>query len=300
MYRTISRLAKFPTKEERFLFDLNGFIHLKSALSSTEVDAMNKAIDNNLNTSVVRDDPKLKNSQKDSGMSEKGSRIDMGGMMSWDGKDGSIFRSVLCHKNLKPYMNTFLGKGYRLDHAPLVLINRPNSEGFHLHGGPINELGGFNPELQYRSDLGGSIWTSLLGVSIALMDSEPEEGGFCALPGSHKGNFPLSHDFRHGNSDSFKEYIHKPVTKKGDVILFSEATVHGALPWIPHDGKKQRRLALYRFGPANMSYGRAYLENWGDEHLIERCTEDEAAVLCAPFAPRMDRKIPGEEHVPRE
>jgi|TARA_B110000208_G_C11446851_1_gene313018 hypothetical protein len=49
-----------------------------------------------------------------------------------------------------------------------------------------------------------------------------------------------------------------------------------------------------------MSYGRAYLEDWGDSTLLEQCTEDEAAVLCPPYAPRMDRKIPGEELVPRD
>ena len=182
--------------------------------------------------------------------------------------------------------------------APLVLVNGPNSEGFHLHGGPVTAEGAFNPELQYREH-NGDIWTSLMGVSIALMDSEPDEGGFCVLPGSHKGNFPLPNDFRHGDSDAFHEHIHKPVTKAGDVIFFSEATVHGALPWIPHDAEKERRLALYRFAPPTLSYGRAYLEEWGG-NVLENCTEDEKAVLTEPYACRMDRKVPGEVLVERD
>lgn len=300
MRRTLAALAKLPTSEERFLFDLNGFIHLKNVLTPEEVKTMNTAIDTYKEKMVARDDPILKNAKGGSGMAAANSRIDMGGMMSWEGMHGKIFRSMLAHPELKPYLDCFLGTGYRLDHAPLVLVNGANSEGFHLHGGPIDEKGDFDPQLQYRADRAGSIWTSLLGVSIALMDSEPGEGGFCALPGSHKTVFPLPMDFRHGDSEAFSKYIHAPNCKAGDVVLFSEATIHGALPWTPHDGKKERRLALYRFGPGVMSYGRAYLEDWGDSTLMEKCTEDEAAVLAPPYAPRLDRKIPGVELVQRD
>jgi hypothetical protein len=296
--RTLAKAAKAPTREERFLFDLNGFLHLKNVLSTHEISSMNDAIDAHAKRAVVRSDPKLKNAVAGSGMAADGSRSDMGGMMGWDGKHGSIFRQMLCHDKISPYLNAFLGKGYRLDHAPLVLANGPNSEGFHLHGGPVTAEGAFNPELQYREQ-NGEVWTSLMGVSIALMDSEPEEGGFCVLPGSHKGNFAVPTDFRNGDSSSFDDYIHKPVTKAGDVILFSEATVHGAVPWIPHDQKKERRLALYRFSPANLSYGRAYLEEWGG-NVLEQCNDDERAVLTQPYATRMDRQIPGEKLVPRD
>lgn len=39
------------------------------------------------------------------------------------------------------------------------------------------------------------------------------------------------------------EYIQQPATKAGDVVLFSEGTVHGALPWTVKD--RQRRSCLY-------------------------------------------------------
>lgn len=43
--------------------------------------------------------------------------------------------------------------------------------------------------------------------------------------------------------DAFKEHIYQPAVQAGDVLFFSEATVHGSLPW---KGDCQRRLALYR------------------------------------------------------
>ena len=41
------------------------------------------------------------------------------------------------------------------------------------------------------------------------------------------------------------------------MVLFSEATVHGALPWTLSE--YQRRVALFRFAPATACYGRSYM-----------------------------------------
>ena len=294
--RTLHAWSKrCPTREDAFLFDNNGFFQLRGALSSQEVAALNAGIDVAADESarmVERNASALKNTQQGSGMSAKGSRPDLGGMLSWDGAHGAAFRALLCHPKCKPYLESFLGVGYRLDHQPLCLIQGPDSEGFHLHGGPLDEKGNFNSELQYRC-AGGTMWNSLVGMSVSLVDHEEGDGGFCILPGSHKSNFPLPPDFRHGDSDAFREFIHTPHTKAGDIIFFSEATIHGALPWRSQD--KQRRLALYRFSPANMGYGRAYTENWGDASLQAKCTDDEWSVLQPPYAPRMDRKLVGRE-----
>ena len=71
------------------------------------------------------------------------------------------------------------------------------------------------------------------------------------------------------------------------MILFSEATVHGALQW---KANHQRRLALYRFSPSNFAYGRAYLNQFG-EKVMDLCTEHQRAVLAGPFAVRLQRKV---------
>ena len=76
----------------------------------------------------------------------------------------------------------------------------------------------------------------------------------------------------------------------GDVVLFSEGTVHGALPWTCQE--RQRRACLYRFAPATMSYGRSYFGHEGGgwpKAMYEGLTEAERAVLEAPYANRLDR-----------
>ena len=49
----------------------------------------------------------------------------------------------------------------------------------------------------------------------------------------------------------------------------------------------QRRIALYRFSPANMGYGRGYLEI--DPARLEGMTEAQRAVLQPPYAVRLER-----------
>jgi ectoine hydroxylase-related dioxygenase (phytanoyl-CoA dioxygenase family) len=39
--------------------------------------------------------------------------------------------------------------------------------------------------------------------------------------------------------------------KKGDCVIFSEATTHGTLRW---DGQHQRRALLYKFSPGHHAH----------------------------------------------
>jgi hypothetical protein len=90
----------------------------------------------------------------------------------------------------------------------------------------------------------------------------------------------------HGLVDGFSEHLYQPVTRAGDVVVWSEATVHGATPW---KADHQRRIALYRFSPANMGYGRGYLEI--DPAKLEGMTDAQRAVLQPPYATRLERPI---------
>jgi len=191
-----------------------------------------------------------------------GSRLDLGGCLGWP---QDSFRKVLAHPKLAPYLLKILGPGYRLDHQPFVILQEKDSEGFSLHGGPMekspddDELDQPSSDLMYRCQ-NGHMWTSLLAVSIALAPVNPGDGGFCVVKGSHKMNFALPKHLANGESTAFNEECVTTVgagrIQPGDVILFSEATVHGALPW---RAEHERRIALYRFAPCNVVYARSYL-----------------------------------------
>ena len=268
---------------ERFLFDMNGFLVLRGVLTPDEVAAANAAIDANASRMKARTPAALRNTARDTPLAAPGARHDGGGMLLWDQPHCEPFRSILAHPRLLPYLNGLLGAGYRLDHQPMVITQERDSEGFSLHGGPVDAKGRFIPELQYRC-VGGDLWTSLLAVSVSLCDHGPGDGGWCVLRGSHKLNLPVPLELANGSSDDFAEHAYMPTTKAGDVIIWSEATVHGASPW---RGAHQRRIALYRFAPGNMGYGRGYLEIPPD--ALEGMTPQQRAVLEPPYATRLER-----------
>lgn len=77
----------------------------------------------------------------------------------------------------------------------------------------------------------------------------------------------------------------------GDALLFSEATLHGTLPWT---AAHQRRTVIYRFAPAGSAYGRGYLAQQPQEALwpeaaLSGMTKAQQAVMLPPFHPRMNR-----------
>jgi hypothetical protein len=281
----------FPTEmteAERYLFDLNGFIVIRGVLTPEEVREANEVIDRHEHEMVERSDAALRNAVQGTKLYGSGpGRKDLGRVLEW-GAESKVFKSILAHPRLVPLFHGILGKGYRMDHLPFVLCQDHGAEGFQLHGGTIDcETGEYNPNLAY-SCFQGTIRSVLLGCNVMLADHNPGDGGFCVVPGSHKSNFKMPDGMRDG--EMYSEYIIQPATKAGDVVLFSEGTVHGALAWTPEN--RQRRACLYRFAPATCSYGRSYMvegESTWPNGIYEDLTDAQRAVLEPPYANRLDR-----------
>ena len=161
----------------------------------------------------------------------KTGRFDMGGMLGFEDPHRDIFRKFLCHPNVVPYLHLLVGEGYRLDHSPLIIAQEKGSEGFSLHGGSINPDGVLTPDLLYVQK-NNTIYNTLIASSFFLTDQGKGDGGFCVVDGSHKINFAPTSEIMNGEDPEFLEnYVKQPVCKAGDVVLFSEATIHGCLPW---------------------------------------------------------------------
>jgi len=287
--RPVCRTISSMSEEQKYLFDLNGYIIVRNVLSTEEVAVANNVIDKREKEALDRSEAALRNTKQGTFLSGDGKspRLDLGGILEW-GDDSKIFRSLLAHPKLIPYLHTLVGPGYRLDHMPFCILQEKGSEGFHLHGGMIDCMSGdFNYYLSYQC-INDQISNSLLGCSVALVDHNPGDGGFCIVRGSHKSNFRAPRDMIHG--DAHRELLVETCLKAGDVVLFSEATVHGALPW---QADRQRRLALYRFAPPTMAYGRSYATTppaW-PSLITDEMTEAELAVLTPPYNTRLDRPL---------
>ena len=213
--------------DERYLFDLNGFLIVRGVLTPEEVDAANRAIDNHADEMIERSDAALRNAVEGTKYFGSGpGRMDLGRCLEWGTDDSQVFRSILAHPRLVPILRGILGDGYRMDHLPLVLCQNKGSEGFRLHGGTIDcDSGVYNPHLAYHCH-GNTVRSALLGCNVMLRDHNAGDGGFCIVPGSHKSNFKMPKGMVDG--EKYEEYVIQPATKAGDVVLFSEGTVHGA------------------------------------------------------------------------
>lgn len=123
------------TDDEKYLFDLNGYLIVRGVLTPEEVEEANTVIDNHSHEMIERSDGALRNAAKGTKMFGHGpGRMDLGQVLEW-GEESKVFKSILAHPRLVPIFHGILGKGYRMDHLPLVLAQNKGSEGFSLHGG---------------------------------------------------------------------------------------------------------------------------------------------------------------------
>ena len=129
-----------------------------------------------------------------------------------------------------------------------------------------------------------SICNNLLAMSVQLTRTRAGDGGFCVVPGSHKANLPMPRTIPDSPA-LLADVLRQPELNPGDVVLFSEATMHGALPWAC---ASERRIALFRFAPGNMAYGRGYLRPWSLE-FTRHLSPEELSVLQPPYANRLER-----------
>jgi len=274
--------------EERYLFDLNGYLVLPGVLGTAELSALHEAVDRH--ASAIRErGPAESLSGGAAPLQGARGRGELQGMLSWERPWRDPFVGLLAHARIVPCLFELLGPGFRLDHEPLLLASRPGAEGMLLHGAPGRE---FDPTLYYlfRNGHGHS---GLLVVEWLLSDVGSEDGGLCVIPGSHKANLacpvPITRLERH------RDLVRPVPARAGDVILFTEALTHGTLPW---RGRSERRTLLFRYSPPTQAHSREYLPVWGAARLPE-LTPAQRAVLEPPYHPRLDRPVLGPDGVER-
>lgn len=262
-------------EHERYLFDLNGYLVVKSALSRAEL-------------AVLRDE--VASAGLDAALDEHGylhagfpaEYYDAGPtgtteyryvtgsyLLDW----GPAVRSLVAHPRLSAYMTALIGPAYRLDHAYGV-FSRGRTAPHALHNGAVP----FDPTQMYHVS-SGRIYNSMIVVQFALTDVGPGEGGFCCIPGSHKAAFPLPTDLPPLDElDGPWETAvrHVPMTA-GDVLIFTEAVTHGATGW---NGSGDRIALLYKYCHGALQWER-------DSPFVtpgHSWTPTQTRVLTGPFA----------------
>ena len=264
---------------ERYLFDLQGFLVVEGVLSVAQVATANEAIDRHADGIVERAGEASLSSDSKTMKGETG-RGDLGGLLGWEKPWCDPFRAMLAHPRITPYLNHILGKGWRLDHNAGLISMRKGAEGHLLHGssGP-----GFDRH-QYYIFQNGQMHNGLTVVAWQLADVDPGDGGLALIPGSHKGNYACPQPIR--KWEAHQDVVKQVTCKAGDVVIFTEATTHGTMPWTAdHD----RRSVLFRMSPGNMAYATGY--NPWSQSTLEGLTPQQRAVLEPPYHQRLHRPV---------
>jgi hypothetical protein len=245
------------TDQERYLFDLQGYLAVPDALGAEQLAALNEIMDAQIAEGVAPDAHTHR----------------FVGLLQW----GRPYLDLIDNPRISPYLEALLGPGFRLDHEYADIIRAGKGPiGTTLHGGATP----FASPFYYRYH-DGRMHNGLLVAAYNLHDVGPDDGGFAAVPGSHKSNLPFPDEWRELEE---RQPCVQPVTgKAGTAILFTEALTHGTLPW---KAKHERRTLFYKFSPHALSWAAFYYDARDYEDLTDR----QKAILEAPNA-----RYPGRE-----
>ena len=245
-------------EHEAYLFDLEGFLALEGALSASEVAELDDLLETRIQADVPAD--------ADTHRFEY--------PFDWS----PAVRRLIDHDRLRPYLETILGEAYRLDHDYADLIRRGKGPiGCFLHGGGTPHT--FAEWYDFRD---GRPRSGLAVVAINLRDVGPGDGGFAAVPGSHKANLPFPADWR---DLAVPRPFVRPVTgPAGTAVIFTEALSHGTLPW---SGAGERRTLFLKFSPGALSWS----ATWYDPERYPELTDRQRAILEPPNARYRGRRI---------
>ena len=229
--------------DEKYIFDLNGYLVLREVMSPDQVARCNRAIDHHADQL----EPHERRLEGDSQVLASEVRQHwMSGMLTWDAPWCEPFRELLVHPRVSSCLTEILGSGWRINVGPDLVTMETGCAGHYLHGGGV-ERPDFTQTYMWKH---GKIYCGMTVVEFMLSDEGPRDGGLAIVPGGHKSNYPLPQalQFYEAHQELVKE-IH---VRAGDAVIFVEACTHGTLKW---NGEHQRRALIYRYTPGFMSFG---------------------------------------------
>src|SRR5258708_38868780 len=218
---------------EKFLFDLQGFLVIRDFLTKGEVNALNAAIDDNIEKKGEDGNSFTGNSKTLVGTHKRGF---FSGMLTWTKPWCNPYRDIIAPPKAIPYLNTIHGRGWRLDHEPFILTADKDSEGLMLHGSTDRHFDGS----QYYTYRNGEMRCGMVVFQYQLADVNEGDGGLCVIRGSHKANFPSAVELREWEVD--RDIVYNLTCKSGDLVIFNEATMHGKLA--SKDSPQRRSLLV--------------------------------------------------------
>ena len=239
--------ATLPAQEKRTLFEEQGYLVLEGMLDEEEVDACAREIER-LHTlaAELSDEERRRRSFQLEPYAAPGSGEGRPVLRKIEKtrQHSAVFRDLAAHPRLLETIRLLLGDDLLLFRSTLML--KPAHHG-SAHG--LHQDSAYWPMEP----------PSLVTVSIALTDSDPDNGCIQVIPGSHKWGMqrtwgritrdrgqPLT-----DRADVDLSQCRQVPLKAGSALLFHSLIVHGSGP---NNSPRPRHTALYAYFPPAVRY----------------------------------------------
>jgi hypothetical protein len=238
------------SQDDRFAFDVSGYLHLRGALSAAQVAEYTRWM-----SDVDKIDVKAFNHDRlpllDKHLNRPVSRV-----IDADPR----FACFLDHPVSAPYLTEFLGADYR----------HIDNDLYYTH--PGYKGGGWHRGVRARSNghvSNGKFVCPMVKVFYCMTDVGPGDGEFTVIPGSHRAAFEIEMKDR---VDVPAQHIFNDV-RAGDVIIFNEALLHNGRPNL---SQKTRKTIIVNFGRREAGVWEGYTPA---EETLKRVTPRQREIL---------------------
>ena len=163
--------------DERFLFDLQGFLLLPQVLSASEcgryLDRLRAAESREYEDSWQAGREEGREGRPTREL-KRANQVRMNGLLRLD----PVFDELIDHPRVLPYLEEFVGLPQLINTWSISKFEGAVHSGWH-RGVPVSDYSYFNGEI--RSRMFNVVWF--------LTDNGPDDGCIVTLPGSHKSSF---------------------------------------------------------------------------------------------------------------
>jgi hypothetical protein len=221
------------TDEQRYMFDLQGYIVLKNVVPEPVIQACNKTLDQLENMPV---------SDYSEGVSLGKERTDNELYISNVVEAGSALYPFIDVPEVIDVVDEISLGLYRLNHTYAIYRWGTGYTYLHMAATPPH------PKATFMFQ-GGQMFSLLTKAVFPIQNNEVEDGCFAVVPGSHKSNYKRPY----GDHPEENPALVAVPAQAGDAIVFTEALTHGSSVNV---SGKARRTIYY-------CYSVGYMPDWG-------------------------------------
>ena len=201
------------TDDEKFLFDLQGFLVLRGAIEPELIEALDRAVVDN--EAIEHDDSWAEGLPVVThGHFTKDRYVDHQVRLNGLPRLDPAFDRLIAHPGYLPYLREFMADPQLANTWSISKYPGRGATGWHSGIQPAD-----------YTVRGGKIRSPMVNVVTMLTPNHPGDGCFCVIPGSHKKNFELDRErwlWAGLDTPGAIEVTGDP----GDVMIFTEALVH--------------------------------------------------------------------------